>query len=253
MSEYSADIIYDQPDGCIIHGDCRAELVYEELKKREVRLGVTDPPYGGIVNEEWDKLNQRELADFLLSEVMEWQQAMPNNSAFYMWGGVGKPGNRAFLEFALRVEESSWWEIKNWITWSKKRAYGVKDNFLFTREELLYLIKGKPLFNIPLLETKRGYPGFNEKYPAKSDFYRRTNVWMDITEIMRGKVSVAEKPVRLYEIPIETSSNPGDWVFDPFAGSGTCGVACRNLGRKFLLVERDAGEIEKIKVKLGVK
>ncbi|NCX93412.1 MAG: site-specific DNA-methyltransferase [Gammaproteobacteria bacterium] len=133
--------------------------------------------------------------------------------------------------------------LSNFITWSKKRAYGVQHNYLSTREELLYLIKGdikKPaVFNVPYLETKRGYDGYNTKYPAKSEFYRRTNVWMDITEIFSGKVHTAQKPVKLYEIPIETNSNSGDWIVDPFAGSMTCAFAARNLGRKWICVERD--------------
>ena len=36
---------------------------------------------------------------------------------------------------------------------------------------------------------------------------------------------------------IETSSLPGEWVLDPFAGSGSTGVAAANLGRPCLLIE----------------
>ena len=52
---------------------------------------------------------------------------------------------------------------------------------------------------------KRGYAGCNEKYPAKSEFLRRTNVWDDVTEILRGKVHVNQKPERLMEVPIEST------------------------------------------------
>jgi DNA modification methylase len=95
------------------------------------------------------------------------------------------------------------------------------------------------VFNIPLLDTKRGYAGYNKKYPAKSEFYRRTNVWMDVTEIMRGKVHPTQKAQRVIEIPIEVHTNPGEWVIDPFAGSGATGHAARKLGRKFVLIEKD--------------
>lgn len=102
------------------------------------------------------------------------------------------------------------------------------------------LVKGdKPrTFNIPLLDVKRGYPGYNAKFPAKSEFLRRTNVWTDVTELFRGKIHPAEKPSRLAEIMIETSSLPGEVVLDPMAGSGSTGVAAMNLGRPSLLIEQ---------------
>jgi site-specific DNA-methyltransferase (adenine-specific) len=43
-----------------------------------------------------------------------------------------------------------------------------------------------------------------------------------------------EKPIPLYETLIKQSSNPGDLVVDPFAGSGNGLLAARNLGRDFL-------------------
>ena len=48
-----------------------------------------------------------------------------------------------------------------------------------------------------------------------------------------------EKPVRLMEILIENSSKEGDLVLDPFMGSGTTGIACVNMDRKFIGIELD--------------
>jgi len=48
-----------------------------------------------------------------------------------------------------------------------------------------------------------------------------------------------EKPVWLMSHYIENSSQPGDLVLDPFMGSGTTGVACAALGRKFVGIELD--------------
>ena len=102
------------------------------------------------------------------------------------------------------------------------------------------LVKGdRPAtFNIPLLDEKRGYAGYNPDYPARSEFKRRTNVWTDITELFRGKINPCEKPSRLAEIMIATSSNPGDLVLDLFAGSGSTGVAADKLGRRCILIEK---------------
>jgi len=115
-------------------------------------------------------------------------------------------------------------------------------------------VKGKEnkprVFNIPLLEKVRGYEGYNKKYPAKSEFLRRTNVWSDITEIFKGKTHPAEKAARVCEIPIEVSSNKDEWVLDLFGGSGSAAVAARKLGRKFVIIEKDKGSYHKIVAKL---
>lgn len=48
-----------------------------------------------------------------------------------------------------------------------------------------------------------------------------------------------EKPVELFKVLIENSSKEGDVVMDPFMGIGGCGVACKNLNRKFIGIEID--------------
>ena len=53
-----------------------------------------------------------------------------------------------------------------------------------------------------------------------------------------------QKPVRLLERIVAASSRPGDLVLDPFAGSGTTGVAAQRLGRRWLLVDRNPVAVE---------
>ncbi len=48
------------------------------------------------------------------------------------------------------------------------------------------------------------------------------------------------KPLALMLELVELFTDPGDLVLDPFAGSGTTGVACLRLGRRFIGIERDA-------------
>ncbi len=48
-----------------------------------------------------------------------------------------------------------------------------------------------------------------------------------------------QKPVRLLTRIVAASSRPGDLVLDPYAGSGTTGVAAHRLGRRWLLVDRN--------------
>lgn len=202
-------------------------------------LIIADPPYGNIVDEDWDQ--EWTYEDYLLL-AFRIEELLEEGGSAFVWGGIGRVGDRQFFKFLANVEEETDLKIQNVITWSKKRAYGKKSDYLFTREEVVWLVKGdKPkTFNIPLLDVKRGYAGYSKKYPAKSEFKRRTNVWTDITEVLRGKKHICEKPERLAEVIIETHSNPGEEVLDLFSGSGNVSVVAERLGRRFVAVEGKA-------------
>jgi site-specific DNA-methyltransferase (adenine-specific) len=69
-----------------------------------------------------------------------------------------------------------------------------------------------------------------------------TDVWW-LTIVPPGSAErtgyPTQKPVRLLERIVAASSRPGDLVLDPYAGSGTTGVAAARLGRRWLLVDRN--------------
>jgi DNA modification methylase len=206
-------------------------------------LTFCDPPYGGILNESWDKVNESEMAQLLIDWACCISQHTYPGGAVYIWGGIGTPGNRPFFKFLSEVEHKTDLRLSSLITWKKKRAYGIQWGYLFTREELAYFVKGDPKkprkFEVPLLDKKRGYEGYDKNHPAKSEYLRRTNVWDDITEIFKGKVHPAEKPTALAKIAIQAHTEPGEFVFDPFAGSGSTGLAAWELNRRFVLIEKD--------------
>jgi DNA modification methylase len=215
------------------------------------KLIIADPPYGGILKQSWDK----QTADGYIALAEECYIRLVNGGSVYIWGGIGKPQQpRVFFEFLSRVEKETGLVLQNVITWKKKRAYGKQDDYLFTREECAWLTRGvKPsTFHVPYLDQERGYAGYNKKYPAKSKYLRRTNVWTDITEMFRGKWHEAQKPSRLAEVMIETHTEPGDTVFDPFAGSGSTALAARKLERRWFLVEKDLAAVNKIEVHLSI-
>jgi DNA modification methylase len=54
-----------------------------------------------------------------------------------------------------------------------------------------------------------------------------------------GREHPTMKPLALMEALVRDFTDPGDLVLDPFAGSGTTGVACKRLGRRFLGWEKD--------------
>lgn len=55
------------------------------------------------------------------------------------------------------------------------------------------------------------------------------------------KLHPTQKPVALCEYLIKTYTNENDIVLDNCMGSGTTGVACKNLNRKFIGIELDKG------------
>jgi len=62
-----------------------------------------------------------------------------------------------------------------------------------------------------------------------------------------------QKPVALFEYLIKTYTNEGDLVLDNCAGSGTTGVACKNLKRNFILIEKEPAYIDIINARLNEK
>ena len=60
-----------------------------------------------------------------------------------------------------------------------------------------------------------------------------------------------QKPVALFEYLIKTYTNEGDLILDNCAGSGTTGVACQNLNRNYILIEKEPKYVEIIKKRLA--
>jgi DNA modification methylase len=237
-------------DGWVINGEFGSEEVDKELKKilggKKLNLVCADPPYSNIVANDWDK-------DVSADDYLRWTnhclKYLNKGGSLIIWGGIGKPHNRVFFEFLSRLEKETKGIMRNLLTWGKKRFYGKVDDYGFAREEAAWIINDaeKPkLFHIPLLDKLRGYEGFNDKYKAKSPYLRLTNVITHISELFSGKIHICEKPVKLMEIFVKAHSNADDIVLDPFAGSGSTGEACRNSGRKFILIERDPTNFKKI-------
>lgn len=76
-------------------------------------------------------------------------------------------------------------------------------------------------------------------------FWDYPNVWMGERVGRKDALHPSQKPVDLMEAFVRDFTQRGDWVCDPFAGSGTTGVACIRQGRNFLGFERDEGYAEK--------
>ena len=108
----------------------------------------------------------------------------------------------------------------------------------------------------------------NERVPAARDrdrHYNRDgknpgNVWIDIPGLTykskelvdagRDNLNTIQKPELLIKRLVLASSNPGDMVLDPFTGTGTCAVVCRNFDRKFIAIDSNPKMIEHTRERL---
>ena len=88
-------------------------------------------------------------------------------------------------------------------------------------------------------ELRRQYDELRRAhFPNRSNF---TDLW-SYSPILAGskkRLHNCQKPIQMITDMVTTSSRPGDVVLDPFAGSGTTGVAAMRTGRRAVLIERD--------------
>ena len=241
----------------IIHSDALAFL--KSIPSDSVDLVLTDPPYYGIVRDNWDNSwkSPDEYSDWLEVILRECFRIMGPQGSLLMFHCVGKHAEHPIFR-AISDAEQIGMTYRNWLTWKKRRGYGKSHDYLFIREEILWFSKSagrtEITFNIPLTNIKRGYSGFNPAYPAKSEYKRVGNVMNEIwdyddtlieePELMRPKRN-CQKPEPLIERLISTHSNSGHLIVDPFVGYGTTGVVALKNGRKFLGcegIEKDAME-----------
>lgn len=153
----------------------------------------------------------------------------------------------------MRALEVSGWTYQNLIIWKKKTsAVPNKNRFGMHFQIIVFATKGKNprVFNKlridpPLLET--------EKYRRPNGVFV-TDVWDDIRELTSGYFAGEEplrnitgerehkqqSPIHLLARIILSSTNPGDLVFDPFAGTGTTLVVAKQLFRNSIGTEIDS-------------
>ena len=83
---------------------------------------------------------------------------------------------------------------------------------------------------------------------------RPTDVWFHTIVPTNGREKTGyptQKPEGVLRRIVSASARPGAWCLDPFAGSGTLGAVCRQLGRRFVLVDENPVAIEVMRKRLG--
>ena len=154
-------------------------------------------------------------------------------------------------------------------TWEKSRVTGVlnaKIQPLRTKEDILVFYIKQPAYNpqgvLPCnKQTGTGVSRSGKQGEAtgkitqtESGKYTQTttNYPRNVIKISSdgGTCHPTQKPVALFEYLIKTYTNEGDLVLDNCAGSGTTGIACLNLKRNYILIEKEPKYFDVIKKRI---
>jgi site-specific DNA-methyltransferase (adenine-specific) len=145
--------------------------------------------------------------------------------------------------------------VRNRITWEREKGRGAATNWKNSSEDIWFCTKSDDyFFDVEAVKLKRrvmapytdtnGDPKDWEQ--AENGNYRLThpsNLWTDLTvpfwSMSENTDHPTQKPEKLLAKIMLASSRPGDWVLDPFLGSGATSVVAKKLGRKYVGIEID--------------
>ena len=223
-------------DMTLWHGDCLEEM--SRIGDGSVDMVLCDPPYG-TVQCKWDTIIPLQMMWWELNRITKKDGAMVFTCAQPFTSSLG----------ASNIDQLKY----SWV-WQKSAATGhlnAKRMPMKNHEDILVFYRKQPTYNpqgtIPCNKTvRRGGNGGCYGDSGKSNLQTVTNYPRTVQEFgSAGKtVHPTQKPVDLFEYLIKTYTNTGDTVLDFAAGSFTTGVACKNLGRKFIGIEKDAHYFE---------
>ena len=241
----------------IIHGDCLE--VMKQIPDKSIDMILADLPYGTTACK-WDTIIPFEP----LWE--QYKRIIKDNGAIVL---------TASQPFTSALVMSNPKMFKVAIVWNKKKAGNfVQGNIqpLKIHEDVLIFYSKQPTYNPQktLLDKPQkvrngaknrqdrkeagGFGGtviYSDKFEADK---KLPTTIVEISKDNYGKnvFHPTQKPVALFEYLIKTYTNEGDLVLDNVAGSGTTGVACKNLNRNYILIEKEQEYIEIIKARLSL-
>jgi len=228
-------------------GDCLERM--KEIPDGSVDLILADPPYGTTACK-WDSV---------IDLALMWEQLkriIKPNGAIVMT--ASQPFTTTLISSNMKMFKYCW-------VWDKKKGGNIqvlKWQPYKVHEDVVVFSSG-PVKYYPIKTKQKertgktysageanGIPNYgdlrtyNDKHPKSIIEVSNAN--------QRGKVHPTQKPVELMEYLIKTYTQEGETVLDFVMGSGTTGLAAKNLNRKFIGIEKDAGYFEIAKQRLGV-
>jgi len=233
----------------IIHGDIFAAAPL--LPENFVDLLFIDPPYnltknfGGKIFKKTDAGSYEKWFDSWLSQLIK---ILKPNASIYIcsdWQSTPSVYNAA----------KKYFHIQNRVTWQREKGRGAARNWKNVSEDILFCTVSKDYKFYPervRLKKKVIAPYRDEAGKPKDwrdedgEKFRLTapsNLWTDISvpfwSMPENTDHPAQKPEKLLAKIIMASSDMGNFVFDPFLGSGTTAAVAKKLGRRFSGIERD--------------
>ncbi|MDG1445850.1 MAG: site-specific DNA-methyltransferase [Methylophilaceae bacterium] len=242
----------------LMQGDC-LELM-KDIPDRSVDLTVTSPPYDNLRtyngnNEQWGKHVWRDVIADL--------HRVTADGGVVVWvvGDATIKGSETGTSFkqALWAMECGF-NLHDTMIWNKggfSAVGSLQSRYAPVFEYMFIFSKGKPKTFKPIKDRKNKHSGSTihgtirgdngGTFPVSGknkkiirDFGQRFNVWELFPHRQRGaNAHPAPFPYQLAQDHVFSWSNEGDTILDPFMGSGTTGVAAKNLNRKFIGIELD--------------
>ena len=226
----------------LLHGDC-LELM-KDIPDASIDAIITDPPYGTTACK-WDSVIPFEPMWEQLKRIIK------PNGAIVLFGG--EP-----FSSALRISNIK--EYKYDLYWQKQKPVNflqLKRRFGKTTENIIiFYLKQctynpqKTIINDNKKVKNKIQKGKGDSITSAIGFVARnykddgTRYPIDILKFKRVDESKiihpTQKPVALLEYLIKTYTQENDTVLDFTMGSGTTGVACKNLNRNFIGIELDS-------------
>ena len=227
----------------LYNGDCLE--IMKTIKDHSVDMVLCDLPYGTTQNK-WDSVIPFELL---------WQQY---NRIIKSNGVIALFGSEPFTSKLICSNINTF--KYNWI-WQKNKCTGflnAKKQPLNDNETISIFYKKQCTYNPQMTKAKKKYTrGLvirdKEKGIQQSDNYGEQKSFYQVDNGLRypkriqyfnnndtqNQLHPTQKPVPLCEYLIKTYTNEGDLVLDNCMGSGSTGVACKNLNRNFIGIEKE--------------
>lgn len=243
-----ANSINKIPNNCTVLGDTFFAL--EKLENNSVDLLIVDPPYNMDKNfhgNGFKKQKNTSYAEYTIKWIEAVKPKLKQTASIYVccdWKSALIIGPILDEQFVLR----------NRITWQREKGRGAKKNWKNSMEDIFFVtVSDNFTFNLDAVKQRKkvlapykqdGVPkDWNQTEEGKFRLTCPSNFWDDIAvpywSMPENTAHPTQKPEKLIAKLILASSNEGDLVLDPFAGSGTTGVVAKKLGRNYINVEQN--------------
>ncbi len=219
------------------------------LPRGFIDLLILDPPYNLTKNYNGYEFRSRESEDYaawFAHILLNLLPLLRPNATIY----VCSDWRTSNIIFPVLDE---YFYVRNRITWEREKGRGAKTNWKNNTEDIWFCTLGNDYcFNVDDVKLKRrviapyrsedGEPkDWDESLNGNYRLTHPSNIWSDITipfwSMSENTDHPTQKPEKLIAKLVLASSNHGDFVFDPFLGSGTTAVVASKLNRRFCGVE----------------